>query len=67
MKIFNDNNLEGKIEPIWVWMGIVVICLFTVIIIGNHRVEIFRYIINEIFDKGMIDEFQKLLLIKRWC
>lgn len=66
MEKFNDSNLEEKIEPIVLWGIIVIICLFTVLIIYSRRASIFANIINEIFERGMIDEFQKLLLIRRW-
>lgn len=67
MEKFNDSNLEGKIEPIVLWIAMVIICLITSIVLFTCRVVFFADIILELYEKGMIDEFQKLFLIRRWC
>lgn len=67
MEKFNDSNLEGKIEPIVLWIAMVIIGLITSIVLFSCRAVFFTDIILELYEKGMIDEFQKLLLIRRWC
>lgn len=67
MEKFNDSNLEGKIEPIVLWIAMVIIGLITSIVLFTCREVFFADIILELYEKGMIDEFQKLFLIRRWC
>lgn len=66
MKIFNDNNLAGNIKPIAIWIIILIICTITTCVIMQCKLVLYEKVINEIFNYGMIDKFQRMSLISKW-
>lgn len=58
--------IKWDIKPILIWMCVVMIELSIMAFIVSYRQEFYRCVINEIFEYGMIDEFQRMSLIQKW-